>query len=686
MNRYILLGLFYAGIASALAPMDGAYNEAELLTQWADNYPPGVPQALSSIDPKDFTESNYGCHSFVYRTAENTYNLFFTTKKPVVITKIENQQKTREATKYRHVHKTRKYEEIRKVQKTRNVKKFRTVTKTRNVWKTKQLPEVIYPVYKTHQVRKTRTVYAPWWYWSFGMGWYSWEEEYWVTETYTTFEINYVDQRYQVEESYQEQEPYTVTEYYEVEEPYWDTEIYSERQAFTVEETYTEPVGVKKVFATDCMQQSEVTHLLNAVKKDNAYRFVFDNEIGVAAKVTKLTAERTQGLLSYRILQLTSIDTISPPQAITRLPIDTGFGDKKQWHWYRLLSIHIKKLTPKMPTLALSQGKSSLNLAWNSTKYADNYAVEAAYNGNDWQTLATVNNDQYVFPYNNQWNLDKTQIRVKACRDNRNTCSQSNSHALSTVVKKPVATDRYHLALANIPIRVNLAQRNETTFRLTGLPNYGEAVITADDVLTYTPTTGYTGVDELGYKISNQLFSEIHSNPATISIEVVDYKNAVTADKINGNTQATDAIKQTISIGNAKGWAELEDAKKQAEKLAKNALIKAHQALASAKQQAITTLTSAESNVARINKIRGNTKATETVTNLINTATTIAEISSKKTQATHRLKNWDAPVAYKYDELSRLIKVVIPHQQLEINYSYDAMGNRLTRYSQLLSE
>ena len=45
-----------------------------------------------------------------------------------------------------------------------------------------------------------------------------------------------------------------------------------------------------------------------------------------------------------------------------------------------------------------------------------------------------------------------------------------------------------------------------------------------------------------------------------------------------------------------------------------------------------------------------------------------------------------SPITYEYDELSRLTKVVIPHQQLEINYTYDAMGNRLTRYSQLLSE
>lgn len=43
----------------------------------------------------------------------------------------------------------------------------------------------------------------------------------------------------------------------------------------------------------------------------------------------------------------------------------------------------------------------------------------------------------------------------------------------------------------------------------------------------------------------------------------------------------------------------------------------------------------------------------------------------------------DSPVTYEYDELSRLTKVVIPHNGLEVNYTYDAMGNRTTRYSKL---
>ena len=41
----------------------------------------------------------------------------------------------------------------------------------------------------------------------------------------------------------------------------------------------------------------------------------------------------------------------------------------------------------------------------------------------------------------------------------------------------------------------------------------------------------------------------------------------------------------------------------------------------------------------------------------------------------------ESPVTYEYDELSRLTKVVIPHNRLEVNYTYDAMGNRTTRYS-----
>jgi hypothetical protein len=43
----------------------------------------------------------------------------------------------------------------------------------------------------------------------------------------------------------------------------------------------------------------------------------------------------------------------------------------------------------------------------------------------------------------------------------------------------------------------------------------------------------------------------------------------------------------------------------------------------------------------------------------------------------------DSPVTYEYDELSRLTKVVIPHNRLEVNYTYDAMGNRLDRSSKL---
>ena len=688
MKTYIfalLVGLFYATTASALAPMDAAYNEAVVLTQWADIDPPGLPQALSSSDPNDFTESVYGCHTYLYRTAANSYNLFFTTQKPVVITQIENQQKTREVTKYGYVKKTRKVEKTRLVQKTRKVKKFRTVTKTREVWKTKQIPEV-YPVHKTRQIRKTRTVYAPWWWWSFGMGWYSWEEPYWVTETYTTFEIKYVDQRYRAVETYPEQQPYTDTEIYTITEPYWGTETYIEKQAYTVEEAYTEPVEVKKVITKECKQLTEVASLINTLKKDNSYRFVFDNEIGMVAKVSKVTAERTQGLLSYRILELTPIETISPPKATTRLPIDSGFGDKKQWHWYRLFSIHIKKLALHRPVLSLSQGFNSLNLAWNNAKYIDNYVVEVAYNGNHWQTLDTVNNEHYVFPYSNQWDLDKTQIRIKACRDNGNTCSQSNSQSLSTVVKRPIATDKYLLALANTPMKVNLAQSHNTKVMFSSFPKHGQAVITADSLLTYTPTTGYLGVDEFSHKISNQIFSQIHSNPATITIEVVDYKEAAIADRINGNTQATNAIKKIISTSHAKDWAELESIKKQATIMAKKELIEVKQALATAKQKAITVLTATDSDAAIFDKIRGNTRATDTVKKLIKSASTIAELESKKTQAIDRLRAWDAPVAYEYDELSRLIKVVIPHQQLEINYTYDAMGNRLTRYSQWLDE
>ena len=41
-------------------------------------------------------------------------------------------------------------------------------------------------------------------------------------------------------------------------------------------------------------------------------------------------------------------------------------------------------------------------------------------------------------------------------------------------------------------------------------------------------------------------------------------------------------------------------------------------------------------------------------------------------------------LTYQYDKLSRLTKVVIPDRHLEINYEYDAMGNRLIRYTESL--
>lgn len=679
MKKCILLGLFYAGIASALAPMDAAYYQADVLTEWADS-DPALPQALSSTNPTDFTENDYGCHSYIFRTADNNYNLYFTTKKPVVITEIENQQKTREITKYNHVKKYRSEKRTRQVQKTREVNKVRTVTKTREVWKTTQVPKVIYPVEKTRYVRKTRTVYAPSWWWAFGMGWYSWEEEYWAPETHTTFEIKYVDQRYRDTETYEEQEPYTDIETYTVTEPYWHKETYFDPEPYTVTETYTESVAVKKVIAKNCKQQPEITNFINYISTEKHFRFVFENAIGIAAKAFKINDEQTEGLLSYRIIELAAMDAISPQGAIRMLPVADKNNYKQKWS--RLNHIHVAKLVPQTPVLHSSLDFKSINLAWNNTKYTDDYAVEVAYNGNDWQTLTRVNTNRYVFPYNGQWNLDKTQIRIKACRNNSNTCSQSNSHALSDVITNPIAADKYLLAIANTSNTINLTQNN-TTFRLTGLPAYGQASIDTNGTLSYTPTTDYLGVDELGYKIKRQFFSEKQSAPATISIEVIECNDAFTADNINGNTQVIDAIKQIISINNAKGWVELEDAKKQAEKLAKNALIEANQALAGAKQQAISELVANNSDAKRINKIRGNTRAADTVTNLINTATTVAELERIKTQAIKTLRAWDAPVAYEYDELSRLIKVVIPHQSLEINYSYDAMGNQLTRYSTL---
>ena len=46
----------------------------------------------------------------------------------------------------------------------------------------------------------------------------------------------------------------------------------------------------------------------------------------------------------------------------------------------------------------------------------------------------------------------------------------------------------------------------------------------------------------------------------------------------------------------------------------------------------------------------------------------------------------ESPVTYEYDELSRLTKVVIPHNRLEVNYTYDAVGNLLDRTPRVTEE
>jgi subtilisin family serine protease len=122
------------------------------VAQWQDTQS-SLPQALVSIDPADYTEAQYGCHAYLLKTDDNTYNLAFTTQKGAVETRIEQQQRTRE------------------VQKTRQVQ-------------------------KTREVQKTRTVYAPVWWWFFGMGWISWQETYTAQEPYTETETYWDTETY----------------------------------------------------------------------------------------------------------------------------------------------------------------------------------------------------------------------------------------------------------------------------------------------------------------------------------------------------------------------------------------------------------------------------------------------------------------------------------------------------------
>jgi hypothetical protein len=109
------------------------------------------------------------------------------------------------------------------------------------------------------------------------------------------------------------------------------------------------------------------------------------------------------------------------------------------------------------------------------------------------------------------------------------------------------------------------------------------------------------------------------------------------------------------------------------------------QTLLVAMTKAQRKLTTTESNGAKADTINGNTQAVDTVKNIINSKTTIAEIQAKKTVTKAPAK---APQAleYEYDKLSRLTRAVLPNRQLEINYVYDAMGNRLVRRTDTLSD
>ena len=79
-----ILSKFLSALLGALFALVAVTASAESpVAQWQDTQP-SLPQALASTNPADYTEDQYGCHAYLVKTASNTYNLAFTTKKGVV--------------------------------------------------------------------------------------------------------------------------------------------------------------------------------------------------------------------------------------------------------------------------------------------------------------------------------------------------------------------------------------------------------------------------------------------------------------------------------------------------------------------------------------------------------------------------------------------------------------------------
>ena len=212
-----------------------ADDDPQLLAQWKDTQS-SLPQALVSTNPEDYTEDQYACHAYLIKTDANTYSLAFTTQKGVVEIRTEQQEKTRD------------------VQKTRTQ---------------------YYPFYRW---------VSSWWSWfRVFAGWFSYEETYWETET------------------------------------------------------YTESVEVQTVVSQDCDHRAEVDTLTNMLSTGNSHTFVLNSTTSLTGSI--MVDDHRRDPLGYRIVDVTS----NNPITINSQPVELSTLDDNpsNGRWVRLDSISV---------------------------------------------------------------------------------------------------------------------------------------------------------------------------------------------------------------------------------------------------------------------------------------------------------------------------------------------------------
>jgi alpha-tubulin suppressor-like RCC1 family protein len=87
-------------------------------------------------------------------------------------------------------------------------------------------------------------------------------------------------------------------------------------------------------------------------------------------------------------------------------------------------------LPPQAPNLSLATENNKISLTWDSVYRAQYYQIEI-YKQYNWHPLITVSSTNYNSAYQNDWDLDDVEFRVKAC-DSSNACGNySDSIKLS---------------------------------------------------------------------------------------------------------------------------------------------------------------------------------------------------------------------------------------------------------------